>query len=188
MIKTWTSFSKSWLETKNLILAFELYYLFSWLNYLFNNLTYERKILSWSIVAQHGAVFREFGKVPERSEVFTTSKRSASKQLSTLLKKRCGKCIKIAGWRFKVQYYFFQNVTINFFKNRHSHFFLILRSNLCDICITRRCANLLSEIIDLLSKEGSKLVAFAVGEHFTGNLTWGVCQSLKRSKRSASVV
>ncbi len=31
------------------------------------------------------AVFREFGKVPERSEVFTTSKRSASKQLSTLL-------------------------------------------------------------------------------------------------------
>ncbi len=34
------------------------------------------------------AVFREFGKVPERSEAFTTSKRSASKQLSTLLKKK----------------------------------------------------------------------------------------------------
>ncbi len=34
------------------------------------------------------AVFREFGKVLERSEVFTTSKRSASKQLSTLLKKK----------------------------------------------------------------------------------------------------
>ncbi len=33
------------------------------------------------------AVVREFGKVPERSEAFTTSKRSASKQLSTLLKK-----------------------------------------------------------------------------------------------------
>jgi len=36
------------------------------------------------------AVFRELGKVPERSEVFTTSKRSASKQLSTLLKKDVG--------------------------------------------------------------------------------------------------
>ncbi len=35
-------------------------------------------------------VFREFGKVPDRSEVFTTSKRSASKQLSTLLKKDVG--------------------------------------------------------------------------------------------------
>ncbi len=33
---------------------------------------------------------REFGKVPERSEAFTTSKRSASKQLSTLLKKDVG--------------------------------------------------------------------------------------------------
>ncbi len=70
-----------------------------------------------------------------------------------------------------MQYYFFQNLAINFFKNRHSHFFLKLRSNLCDLCITRRCANLLSDINDLLRKEGSKL--FAVGEHFTGNLTWG---------------
>ncbi len=51
--------------------------------------------------------------------------------------------------------------------------FLKLRSNLCDICITRRYANLLSYIIDLFRKERSKLVAFAVREHFTGNLTWG---------------
>ncbi len=36
------------------------------------------------------ALFREFGKVPERSEALTTSKRSASKQLSTLLKKDVG--------------------------------------------------------------------------------------------------
>ncbi len=36
------------------------------------------------------AVFREFEKVPERSEAFTTSKRSASKQLSKLLKKDVG--------------------------------------------------------------------------------------------------
>ncbi len=49
-----------------------------------------------------------------------------------------------------------------------SHLFLKLRSNLCDLCITRRYDNLLSDIIDLLRKEGSKLVAFAVGEHFTG--------------------
>ncbi len=35
------------------------------------------------------AVF-QFGKVPERSEVFTTSKTFASKQLSTLLKKYVG--------------------------------------------------------------------------------------------------
>ncbi len=39
------------------------------------------------------AVFREFGKVPEISEAFTTSKRSASKQLSTLLKKK--KMVKV---------------------------------------------------------------------------------------------
>ncbi len=31
--------------------------------------------------------------------------------------------------------------------------------------------NRLSDIIDLLRKEGSKLIAFTVGEHFTGNLT-----------------
>ncbi len=42
------------------------------------------------------AVFRDFGNVPERSEAFTTSKRSASKQLHTF-EKRCGKCVKIAG-------------------------------------------------------------------------------------------
>ncbi len=42
------------------------------------------------IVFQSTAVFREFGKVPERSEAFTTSKISASKQLSTLLKKDVG--------------------------------------------------------------------------------------------------
>jgi len=36
------------------------------------------------------AVFRDFGKVPERSEAFTTSRRSASKQLNTLLKKDVG--------------------------------------------------------------------------------------------------
>ncbi len=58
------------------------------------------KILYWSIVAQHGVIklfqkglnncsFREFGKVPERSP---TSKRSASKQLSTLLKKMWEVC------------------------------------------------------------------------------------------------
>ncbi len=73
-------------------------------------------------------------------------------------------------------------------KNRHSHVFFKLRSNPCDLCITRRCANLLSDIIDLLRKEGSELVAFAVREHFTGNLTWGVCQPLNSSKKSASVV
>ncbi len=134
------------------------------------------------------AVFREFGKVPERSEAFTTSKRSASKQLSTLLKKRYGKCVKIAGWRFKMLYYFFQNFAINCFKNRHSHFFLRLLSNLCDLFITGRCANLLPDITDLLWKEGCKLNAFAVREHFTGNLTWGVCQSLNSTKKSASVV
>ncbi len=72
-----------------------------------------------------------------------------------------------------MQYYFFQNVAINFFKNRHSHFFLKLKSNLSDLCITRRCANLLADIIDLLKKEGSKLAAFAVGEHFTVNLPGG---------------
>ncbi len=87
-----------------------------------------------------------------------------------------------------MQYYFFQNVAINFFKNRHNYLFLKLRSNLCDLCITRRYANLLSDIIDLLRKEGSKLVAFAVGEHFTVNLTWGVCQSLNSSKNSARLV
>ncbi len=118
------------------------------------------------------AVFREFGKVPERSEAFTTSKRSASKQLSTLLKKVVGS-VSRAGWRFKMLYYFFQNFAINCFKNRHSHFFLRLLSNLCDLCITGRCANLLPDITDLLWKEGSKLIAFAVREHFTGNLTWG---------------
>ncbi len=36
------------------------------------------------------AVFRKFGKVPERSEAFASSKRSASKQLSTLLEKCVG--------------------------------------------------------------------------------------------------
>ncbi len=41
------------------------------------------------------------------------------------------------------------------------------------ICVTRRCANRLSDIIDLLRIDGSKHVAFAVREHFTGNLTWG---------------
>ncbi len=49
-------------------------------------------------------------------------------------------------------------------------------------------ANLLPDITDLLRKGGSKLIAFAVREHFTGNLTWGVCQSLNSSKKSASVV
>ncbi len=43
------------------------------------------------------AVLKEFEKVPERSEAFTTSKISASKQLSTLLKKIRGKCVKITG-------------------------------------------------------------------------------------------
>ncbi len=68
------------------------------------------------------AVFREFGKVPERSEVFTTSKRSASKQLSTLLKKKikhiCGKCVKIAGWLFKVLYFSSKIFAIDCLKNR----------------------------------------------------------------------
>jgi len=36
------------------------------------------------------AVFREFRKLPERSEAFTTSRRSASKQFNTLLKKDVG--------------------------------------------------------------------------------------------------
>ncbi len=129
------------------------------------------------------AVFREFGKVPERSEVFTTSKRSTSKQLSTLLKKRCGKWVKITGWWFKMLYYFFKNFAINCFKNRHSHFFLKFRSNLCDLCITWGCANLLSDITDLLRKEGSKLIAFAVGEHFTGNLTWGGLSVSQQSQK-----
>lgn len=61
----------------------------------FNGLANEE---DWSVVAQYGvmpialfqqglttAVFREFGKVPERSEAFTTSTRSASKQFNTLL-------------------------------------------------------------------------------------------------------
>jgi len=36
------------------------------------------------------AVFREFGKLPEQSEAFTTSRRSASKLFNTLLKKDVG--------------------------------------------------------------------------------------------------
>jgi len=43
------------------------------------------------------AVFREFGKFPEKSEAFTTSRRSASKMINTLFKKRCRKCVKRAG-------------------------------------------------------------------------------------------
>ncbi len=59
----------------------------------------------------------------------------------------------------------------------------------CDpICVTSVLQEDVPDIIDLLSKEGSKLVAFAVGEHFTGNLTWGVCQYLNSSKKSESVV
>ncbi len=87
-----------------------------------------------------------------------------------------------------VRYYIFQNLAINFFKNRHSHLFFKLRSNLCDLCITRRCANLFSDIIDLFRKEGSKLIAFDAGEQFIRNLTWWVCQSLNSSKKSVSVV
>ncbi len=82
-----------------------------------------------------------------------------------------------------MQYYVFQNVAINFFKNRHSYFFSKLRSNLSDLCITIRCANILYDITDLLRKEGSKLVAFAVGEHLTGNLTWGVVSLSTVAKR-----
>ncbi len=98
------------------------------------------------------AVFREFGKVPERSEAFTTSKRSASKQLSILLKKKMWEVCQES--RFKN---FFQNFAINFFKNRLSHLFFKLRSNLCDLCITRRFANLLSDIIDISEKETNSL-------------------------------
>ncbi len=38
----------------------------------------------------------------------------------TVLNSYSSKCVRIAGWRFKVQYYFFQNVAINFYKNRHT--------------------------------------------------------------------
>ncbi len=134
------------------------------------------------------AIFREFGKVPERSEAFTTSKRSASKQLSTLLKKDVGSVSKELVDGLRCSTISSKIFAINFFKNRHGYFFLKLRSNLCKLFITRRCANLLSDIIDLLRKEGSKRVAFAVGENVTENLTWGVCQSLNSSKKSASVV
>ncbi len=54
--------------------------------------------------------------------------------------------------------------------------------------MTSRCATILSDIIDLFIKEESKLVAFTVGEHFTGNLTWGVCQSLNSIAKSVRVL
>ncbi len=84
------------------------------------------------------AIFREFGKVPERSEAFTTSKRSASKHISTLLKKDVGSVSKELVDGLRCSTISSKIFAINFFKNRHGYFFLKLRSNLCKLCITRR--------------------------------------------------
>jgi len=40
------------------------------------------------------AVLRNFGKVPERNQEFTTSRRSASKQFNTILKKEVGSVLR----------------------------------------------------------------------------------------------
>ncbi len=98
------------------------------------------------------AVFR-FGQVPERSEVFTTSKTSASKQFTLLKKKDVGSVSREQVDNLRCSTIFSKTFAINFFKNRHGHFFFKLRLNLCDLCVTRRYANFLSDIIDLLTKE-----------------------------------
>ncbi len=98
------------------------------------------------------------------------------------------KCVKIAGWRFKMLYYFFQNFAINCFKNRHSHFFLRLLSNLCDLCITGRCANLLSDITDLLWKEGSKLIAILLSESISLGIWLGGFVSLSTVAKRVRVL
>jgi len=105
------------------------------------------------------AVLRDFGKLPERIEAFTTSRRSASKLFNTLLEKKSGDCVNGTDWCFKVLYCFFQNCTINFFEIRHSNL-LRMWSDLTDLSATQGYADHLSDIIDFL-REGSKLTALA---------------------------
>ncbi len=133
------------------------------------------------------AVFREFGKVPERSEVFTTSKRSASKPLSTLLKEDVGsvsreKVDDLRSWTIS-----FKNITIKCLEKRQSLIFEIAVESVWPPHNLRMWQ---SPFWNYWSSQRRRKQTHCIccqrAFHWECTLGWG-CQSLNSSKKSASV-